>query len=151
MMLRACLGFGATMALVAALGCGGPECTVATTQYTTTFTALGNIGATVGKPVARFDLTQDFVSHTPYAACKEGPLEDVGAIRATVTNVSSTPLVLQFDLQGINARGIMVWDHVARVERLAPNETADLGTVGISPIHVDLGANAVFTEITVVP
>ena len=139
----------ASLMLVAA--CKGPECVVETTQYSTSVSTVGYIGPTQGQPVARFDLTQDFITHTPYEACAQGPLEDVGAIHATVTNISSLPLLLVFDLQGVNAAGLMVWDHVARVERILPNETADLGQVGVSTFHVDLGAKVVFTEVTILP
>ena len=137
--------------LMLAAACQGSECVVQTTQYTTSVSTVGYIGPTQGKPVARFDLTQDFVTHTPYEACAQGPLEDVGAIRATVTNISSLPLLLVFDLQGVNAAGLMVWDHVARVEHILPNETVDLGQVGVSTFHVDLGAKVVFTEVTILP
>jgi len=138
----------ASLMLVA---CKGPECVVQTTQYTTSVSTVGYIGPTQGKPVARFDLTQDFITHTPYEACAQGPLEDVGVIRATVTNISSVPLLLEFDLQGVNATGTMVWDHVARLERILPNETVDLGQVGVSTFHVDLGAKVVYTDVTVLP
>jgi hypothetical protein len=141
----------AAASLMFAAACQGSECVVQTTQYTTSVNTVGYIGPTEGKPVARFDLTQDFVTHTPYEACAQGPLEDVGAIRATVTNISSLPLLLVFDLQGVNAAGIMVWDHVAKVERILPNETVDLGQVGVSTFHVDLGAKVVFTEVTILP
>jgi hypothetical protein len=137
--------------LMLAAACQGPECVVQTTQYSTSVNSVGYIGPTQGQPVARFDLTQDFITHTPYEACAQGPLEDVGAIRATVTNISSLPLLLVFDLQGVNAAGLMVWDHVAKVERILPNETVDLGQVGVSTFHVDLGAKVVFTEVTILP
>ena len=142
--------FAAALLMFAA-ACQGSECVVQTTQYTTSVNTVGYIGSTQGKPVARFDLTQDFITHTPYEACAQGPLEDVGAIRATVTNISSQPLLLVFDLQGVNAAGLMVWDHVARVDRILPNETVDLGQVGVSTFHVDLGAKVVFTEVTILP
>jgi hypothetical protein len=151
MMLGTCPRLAAILGAVVAMGCRGPECTVSTTQYSTSVSALGYNGPTQGVPVARFNLTQDFISHTPYAACTEGPLQDVGVIRATVTNISSVPLLLTFDLQGLNASGIMVWDQVRTVERIMPNETVDLGDVSVSPTHVDLGAKVVFTAVTVLP
>ena len=141
----------AAASLIFVTACQGSECVVQTTQYTTSVNTVGYIGPTQGKPVARFDLTQDFITHTPYEACAQGPLEDVGAIHATVTNISSQPLLLVFDLQGVNAAGLMVWDHVARVDRILPNETVDLGQVGVSTFHVDLGAKVVFTEVTILP
>ena len=141
----------AAASLLFAAACRGPECVVETTQYATSVSTVGYIGPTQGKPVARFDLIQDFITHTPYEACAQGPLQDVGAVRATVTNISSLPLLLEFDLQGLNASGNMVWDHVDRVERILPNETVDLGQVGVSSVHVDAGAKAVLTAVTILP
>jgi len=141
----------AAASLLFAAACRGPECVVETTQYATSVSTVGYIGPTQGKPVARFDLIQDFITHTPYEACAQGPLQDVGVVRATVTNISSLPLLLEFDLQGLNASGNMVWDHVDRVERILPNETVDLGQVGVSSVHVDAGAKAVLTAVTILP
>jgi hypothetical protein len=151
MMLGVCPRLAAMLGLVVAVGCHGPECTVSTTQYTTSVSALGYNGPTQGVPVARFDLTQDFINHTPYEACAQGPLQDVGVVRATLTNISSVPLLLAFDLQGLNATGVMVWDHATTVGRIMPNETVDLGEVSVSPTHVDLGAKVVLTSVTVLP
>lgn len=138
------------MSLVAA-GCSGPECVVQTTQYKTTVNTVGYTGETQGKPVARFDLTQDFVSHTPYAACAQGPLQDVGVIRLTVTSTAVTPLAIEYDVQGLNAEGVMMWAQRGVIQRIMPNETVEVGEVGVSPTHVDVGAKVVLTSVTVVP
>ena len=121
------------------------------THYSTTVSGVGYVGPTQGVPVARFDLTQEFISHTPYAACAQGPLQDVGLVRATVTNIYSTPLLLEFDLQGLNPDGNMVWDHVEKIARIMPNETVDLGEVGVTAVHLDAGAKVVFTAVTILP
>jgi hypothetical protein len=141
----------ALASLVLTAGCRGAECVVSTTQYTTSVDALGYVGETAGKAVARFDLTQDFVSHTPYEACAQGPLQDVGAVHATLTNLTSTPFLIEFDVQGVNASGLMVWDHAARVSRVPANGTVDLGVVGVSPVPVDVGAKVVLTALTILP
>jgi len=139
----------ASLLLIA--GCGDEKCITQTTQYTTSVNSLGFVGPTLGQPVARFDLTQDFVSHTPYRACAQGPLQDVGAIRASITSTASAPIAIEFEIQGVNTSGIPVWSSRGRVERLMPKETRELGWVATSATHLDAGAKVVLTEVTVLP
>jgi len=131
------------------VACKGPECVVQTTQYTTSVSTVGYIGPTQGKPVARFDLTQDFITHTPYEACAQGPLQDVGVVRLKVTSLAAKPLELKFDVQGLNADSIPVWKQAVVIPRIAPNETLDLGEVTVTPTQLRLGALIVLSGVTV--
>ena len=146
-----CIARVALVTLLAVAGCGGPECVTQTTQYSKSVNTVGYAGPTQGQPVARFDLTQDFVTHTPYKACAQGPLQDVGAVRLTVTSMASTPLAIEYDVQGLNAVGVMIWDRAGTIQRIMPNETVEVGDVGVSPTHVDVGARVVLTSVTVLP
>jgi len=139
------------VALLAVAGCGDEKCITTTTQYTTSVSTVGYIGATQGQPVARFDLTQDFINHTPYEACAQGPLQDVGAVHLSVTSTSSAPLSIAYDVQGLNADGIPVWFQPGVIQRIDPSETLDMGTITSSPTRVNLGAKVVLTSVTVLP
>ena len=97
------------IALVVACG-GGSECKVETIHYTKSLNAVG-YGETEGVTVARFDLTQDFVSHTPYAACADGPLQDVGNVSLSITSLVPKPILLRYDVQGLSADGVPKWSH----------------------------------------
>lgn len=141
----------AMLSLLVVGACKDEQCVVSTTQYTTSVTATGTAGETLGQPVARFDLTQDFISHTPYRACAQGPLQDVGVVRLKITSLNATPLVVVYDLQGTNAEGIPVWSFVDSIPTLMPNQTLDKGTVNVSPTHVDKGARVVLKQVTVLP
>lgn len=137
--------------LLALAGCGGEKCVTSTSQYTTSVNTVGYVGPTQGQPVARFDLTQDFINHTPYEACAQGPLQDVGVVHLSVTSTSSTPLRLEYDVQGLNADGIPVWFQPGVIQRIDPKETLDMGTITVSPTRVNLGARVVLTSVTVLP
>ena len=141
----------ALMWLLAVAGCGNERCVTSSTQYTTTVSTVGYVGPTQGQPVARFDLTQDFITHTPYEACAQGPLQDVGVVRLSVTSTASTPLKLEYDVQGLNADGIPVWFQPGVIQRIDPKETLDMGTITVSPTRVNLGAKVVLTSVTVLP
>jgi hypothetical protein len=143
------IGRAALASLLAVAGCRGDRCITTTTQYTTTVSTVGYVGPTQGQPVARFDLTQDFISHTPYEACAQGPLQDVGAVHLSVTSTASTPLAIEYDVQGLNADGIPVWFQPGAIQRIDPNQNLDMGTISVSPTHVDLGAKVVLTAVTV--
>jgi hypothetical protein len=139
------------VSLLAVAGCGGEKCVTTTTQYTTTVSTVGYVGPTQGQPVARFDLTQDFINHTPYEACAQGPLQDVGVVRLTVTSLASTPLAIAYDVQGLNVDGVPVWFQPGVIQRINPKETLDMGEVTVSPTRVNLGAKVVLTSVTVLP
>ena len=120
----------AVLAILLAVGCRGSECKVATVQYTKSLTAVGFGGATQGVNVARFDLTQDFVTHTPYEACAQGPLQDVGNVSLTITSLVSQPLFLKYDVQGLDETGIPVWSHPDTLGvTIAPNQTLAVGQI----------------------
>ena len=137
---RSHIGRVALLSAVAVAGCADEKCIVSTTQYTTSVTTVGYVGPTLGQPVARFDLTQDFISHEPYAACAQGPLQDVGAVRLSVTSIAATPLAIEFDVQGLNADSIPVWSQPGQIQRIAPGQTVEVGQISTSPTHVDHGA-----------
>jgi hypothetical protein len=141
----------ALLSLLALGACKDEQCVVQTTQYTASVTTTGYFGPTTGQPVARFDLTQDFISHTPYAACAQGPLQDVGVVRLKVTSLSPTPLALSFDVQGLNKDSIPVWKQLRVLPRLDPNTTVDLGQVIVSPTKLELGAQIVLTKADILP
>jgi hypothetical protein len=121
----------AAIALVLAVGCGGgSECKVSSVQYTKSLDAVGYVGATQGVTVARFDLTQDFVTHTPYSACAQGPLEDVGNVSLTIKSLAPAPVFIKYDVQGLNSSGTPVWSHADTVGlTLAPNQTVSVGQI----------------------
>ena len=135
--------------LLAAGGCGGAECVTQTTQYTATVNTVGYFGPLNGQPIARFDLTQDFITHTPYEACAQGPLQDVGVVRLKVTSLAARPLALSFDVQGFNADSIPIWKQPLVIQRIEPNQTLDLGQVTVTPTELRLGAKIIFSAITV--
>ena len=139
------------LSLLAVGACKDEQCVVQTTQYTASITTVGYYGPTTGKPVARFDLTQDFISHTPYRACAQGPLQDVGVVTLKVTSLSAVPLALAFDVQGLNKDSIPVWKQPMVITRLDPDATVDLGQVTVSPTHLDLGAKIILTQADVLP
>jgi hypothetical protein len=141
----------AMVSLLAVAACKDEQCVVATTQYATSVTSTGSFGPTIGQPIARFDLSQDFISHTPYRACAQGPLQDVGVVRLKVTSLSPTPLEVVYELQGTNAEGIPVWFYVDSIGTLLPSQTLDKGAVNVSPTHVDKGARVILKRVTVLP
>jgi hypothetical protein len=115
-------------------GCGGSECVVKTTQYDFSVSTVGYSGATKDLPVARFDLKQNFISHEPYAACAQGPLEDVGVVDLTITSLASTPLFIKYDVQGLNSSGTPVWSHADTVGVvIAPSQALAVGQIAVSP------------------
>ena len=143
------LGRLALVALLTASGCGGAECVTQTTQYSATISTVGYFGPMNGLPVARFDLTQDFITHTPYEACAQGPLQDVGVVRLKVTSLAAKPLELKFDVQGLNADSIPVWKQAVVIPRIAPNETLDLGDITVTPTQLRLGAVIVLSGVDI--
>lgn len=120
----------AAMALVLVVGCGGSECKVQNVEYSKSLNAVGYAGATQGVTVARFDLTQDFITHTPYEACAQGPLADAGNVSLSITSLASAPVFIKYDVQGLNASGTPVWSHADTIGvRIAPNQTVSVGTI----------------------
>jgi len=118
------------VAIALVIGCGGSECKVETVQYSKSLTATGFTGATQGVNVARFDLTQDFVTHTPYEACAQGPLQDVGNVSLKITSLVSQPIFLRYDVQGLDETGIPVWSHPDTLGvRIAANQTLSVGQI----------------------
>jgi hypothetical protein len=125
----------AVCAIVLVVGCGGgSECKVEDVKYTKSLNAVGFGGETQGVNVARFDLTQDFISHTPYTACAQGPLQDVGNVSLTITSLAPKPIFLKYDVQGLNTDGIPVWSHADTLGiTIAPSQTVSVGQIVTSP------------------
>jgi len=140
----------ALASLLAVGACKDERCVVETTQYTNTVLAMAT-WETPPTPVARFDLSQDFVSHTPYKACAQGPTQDVGVVRAKITSLYPAPVKLYYDVQGLGSDGIPVWGHPDSIQVLKPNETLDLGDVITTPTHIDLGAKAIISRLILLP
>jgi hypothetical protein len=130
-----------SVAIVLALVCGGgSECKVQDVQYTKSLNAVGFGGETQGVTIARFDLTQDFITHTPYAACAQGPLQDVGNISLTITSLAPKPVFIKYDVQGLNTSGIPVWSHADTLGvTLAPSQTISVGQIITSPQQLGEG------------
>lgn len=137
-------------AALSAAACKGDSCTVATQVFTTSVNGTG-FGPTEGVPIAKFDLTQDFVSHTPYAACTTGPLQDVGVVRVTVTGTYTTPVAVKYELQGLNAAKTPVWSYIDSIPRLAPGDKITRTDIATSATTLDGGARVIFTAINPVP
>jgi len=132
-MLTRSLGLAAitTVVVVVVVGCGGgSDCKVADVQYTKSLNAVGYAGATQGVTIARFDLTQDFITHTPYEACAQGPLTDAGNVSLKITSLAPQPVFIKYDVQGLNATGTPIWSHADTIGlRIAPSQTVDVGTI----------------------
>ena len=78
--------------------------------------------------VARFDLTQDFVTHTPYEGLRAGAAPDAGNVALSITSLAPAPVFIKYDVQGLNASGTPVWSHADTIGvRLAPNQTLSVG------------------------
>ena len=126
------IALGTLASLLAVGACKDDQCVVETTQYTSSATAM-SVWETPARPIARWDLTQDFVSHTPYKACAQGPTQDVGVVRAKITGLWPVPVKLYYDVQGVGSDSIPVWFHYDSVQSVKPNETVDVGEVIITP------------------
>jgi hypothetical protein len=131
----------AVCAIVLVVACGGgSECKVETIHYTKSLNGVSSGGETQGVTVARFDLTQDFVSHTPYAACADGPLQDVGNVSLAITSLVSKPIVIKYDVQGLNADGIPKWSHPDTLGvRLEAGQTLSVGQIVTTPVQLGIG------------
>ena len=126
------IALGTLASLLAVSACKDDRCVVETTQYTTSATAMAT-WVTPNTPVARFDLTQDFVSHTPYKACAQGPLQDVGVVRAKITSLWPVPVKLFYDVQAVGSDSVPRWFHYDSIMVLRPNETYDVGALATTP------------------
>src|SRR5436189_1002588 len=122
------IALGTLASLLAVGACKDERCVVEVTQYTNSVTAMAT-WETPPTPVARFDFTQDFVSHTPYKACAQGPTQDVGVVRAKITSLYPVTVKLYYDVQGLRPDGLLAWGHPDSIQVLKPNETLDLGEV----------------------
>ena len=131
------IAWGALASLLALGACKDERCVVETTQYTASATAMA-IWETPAQPIARWDLTQDFVTHTPYKACAQGPTQDVGVVRAKITSLWPVPVRLFYDVQAVGSDSIPIWFHYDSIMVLKPNETVDIGEVVTTPTKLDV-------------
>jgi len=137
----------AAISIVFLAGCGGSDCKVEDVQYTKSVDAVGYVGATKDVTVARFELTQDFITHTPYAACADGPLQDVGNVSLTIKSVASQPVFLKYDVQGLNTSGVPVWSHADTLGvTLAPNQSLSVGQIATTAEPLDPGGARVLLQ-----
>jgi hypothetical protein len=131
--------------------CGKESCNVENLVFTSTLNGTGT-GTMLDVPVAKFELTQNFLSHTPYAACTTGPLQDVGVVDLTVTNTYSAPLRITYDLQGLTAGGTGgAWALIDTIPRLGPGESISKTKIAVTTTRLDSGARVVITSSQVVP
>lgn len=136
----------AAISIVLVLGCGS-DCKVENVEYTKSLNTVGYAGATQGVPIARFDLTQNFVTHTPYEACAQGPLQDVGVVVLSITSVAPAPVFIKYDVQGLDAAGIPVWSYADTVGFiLAPNRTIAIGEITTSTQALGAGGARVLLQ-----
>ena len=137
----------AAISIVLLVGCSGSECKVEDVQYTKSVNALGYAGATQGVAVARFDLKQDFITHTPYEACAQGPLQDTGVVELSITSLASAPVFIKYDVQGLNASGTPVWSHADTIGvTLAPSQTLEVGQIFVSTQPLGTGGARVLLQ-----
>ncbi len=127
--------------------CGGSDCVEKTAQYDFSVSTVGYVGATLGLPVARFDLTQNFVTHEPYAACAQGPLVDVGVVDLTITSLASAPVFIKYDVQGLNTSGNPVWSHADTIGIVvAPSQTISVGQIAVTAQPLNTGKARVLLQ-----
>ena len=147
--MRSHIGLATIAGLLLTVGCSDPTCVTATTKYVQSLTFVGNTSQTEGMPIARFDLTQNFVSHTPYEACLT--LQDVGVVDLTVTSTASSPMFLVYDVQGLTAGGNPVWGYRDTIPRITPGQTIARNRIATTPTLLNLGARVIVTVVNPVP
>ena len=139
----------AAFSMVFLLACGS-DCVTSDEMLTASQDMKGTAGPTAGLPVARFDLTQHFVSHTPYAACAQGPLQDVGQVDLTITSTSAVPLTVFYDVQGLNASGSPIWHYEDTLGvHLTPQQVVAKGQITLTPQRLDTGIRVLLTRILI--
>jgi len=131
---------------VLSLSCEAPNCTRISTIYTTSVNAVADAGPRAGLPVARFDLSQNFLTHEPLG-CVGAPSQDVGAVDLTVTSTATVTQRVDYAIQGLNSVNNPVWSFEDTLVAIAPGQTVTVGRVAVTPTRVDLGARVVFKEV----
>ena len=140
----------AGVVLMLSLGCEAPKCTRVSTIYTTSVNAIADAGPRSGLPVARFDLSQDFLTHTP-VGCIGAPTEDVGVVDLTVTSTAPVTQWVDFAIRGVNSEATPVWSFEDTLVALAPGQTVPIGRVAVTTTRVDLGARVVLKTVLPLP
>jgi hypothetical protein len=139
----------AALSMVFLAACGA-DCVTSDEILTASVPTTGVAGPTLGQPVARFDLKQHYVSHTPYSACAQGPLQDVGPVELSVTSTSAVPLTVFYSVQGLNPSGNPVWSYDDSVGvHLTPQQTVAKGQIVVTPQRLDTGTRVLLTRILV--
>jgi hypothetical protein len=148
MQVRFSLAAGAMLML--SVGCESPMCTRTSTIYTATVSAVATAGPRIGQPVARFDLTQDFLSHTP-VGCLGAPTADVGVVDMTITSTATVSQRVEYAVQGLNALSVPVWSYEGVIPVLAAGQTVTVSRVAVSATKLESGARVVLKEVLPVP
>ncbi|MCC6930712.1 MAG: hypothetical protein IT359_17110 [Gemmatimonadaceae bacterium] len=137
--------FSLTLVLAACCDITG-SCSEVCEESTQLLTNSFNTYTVTGAPVATFSLSQHHRSAS--ASCGDA---SGGAVTLSVTGIAPVPLRFEFQVQGVGATGLVVWNHAGSVPRLAPGQTLDLGQVARTPVRVDVGARALLSNIASVP
>jgi hypothetical protein len=140
----------AILALSFLAACGKETCRVENLVFTQTVTGTGS-GALEGVPIARFEVTQNFLSHTPYSACPTGPLTDVGVADLTVTSLYPSPITLVYDLQGLTSSQVMAWSYRDSLPNFTPGQQITRTRISVSPVKLEQGARVVLVKIQPTP
>jgi hypothetical protein len=140
----------AGVVLVLSLGCEAPKCTRVSTIYTTSVNAIAEAGPRSGLPVARFDLSQNFLTHTP-VGCIGAPTQDVGAVELSVTSTAPVTQWVDYAIRGVNSQETPVWSFEDTLVALAPGQTIPIGQVAVTTTRVDLGARVVLKTVLPLP
>jgi hypothetical protein len=149
--MRRGLCLAALAAVAFGVGCTDPSCTEKLETYTASADAAPPAG---GSMVAHLDLAQTFKTYGP-AGCSGEPLQSVGVVTATVTNVTSAPIALSFTLEGLNTAGIPAWHYPDTawvvVPRMEPSQSIDLGEVATTTTKLTGGARLILTSYEQLP
>lgn len=149
--MRRGLCFAAIAAMAFGAACTDPSCTEKLETYTASADAAAPTGGTT---VAHLDLAQTFKTYGP-AGCSGEPLQSVGVVTATVSNVTPTPIAISFSLQGLTAGGVPAWHYPDTawvvVPRMEPSQSIDLGEVATTTTKLTGGAKLIVTSFEQLP
>ena len=149
--MRRRMCFAAVAAIAVAAGCTDPSCTEKIETYTASADAAAPAG---GATVAHLDLAQNFKTYGP-VGCSGEPLQSVGVVTATVTNVTPAPIAISFSLQGLTASGVPAWHFPDTawvvVPRMDASQSIDLGVVASTTTKLTGGAKLIITSFEQLP
>ncbi len=140
---RVCaLGFISSLGLLLA-ACQGADlgpCTAQQVVVDSTFRAYTDSGL----PIASFAL------HQVFGGSANGCSSDA-PIQLAITSEALAPLAFAYTLRGYDERGGNAWVFQGVVQRLAPGDTIDEGTVARSRVRIDVNTRVGFDSVRVVP